>query len=72
MSSSHPCFTFQYFTSLSVLHLCRREEQIKAVEEEIRKERQMADRVVQSMPAAKQEKYFSMAATNEQLLQVNC
>ncbi|XP_024135645.1 intraflagellar transport protein 74 homolog [Oryzias melastigma] len=46
-----------------------REEQIKAVEEEIRMERQMADRVVQSMPAAKQEKYFSMAATNEQLLQ---
>ncbi|RVE59054.1 hypothetical protein OJAV_G00200430 [Oryzias javanicus] len=46
-----------------------REEQIKAVEEEIRKERQIADRVVQSMPAAKQEKYFSMAAANEQLLQ---
>uniref|UniRef100_A0A8C7WMT7 Intraflagellar transport 74 n=1 Tax=Oryzias sinensis TaxID=183150 RepID=A0A8C7WMT7_9TELE len=47
-----------------------REEQIKAIEEEIKKERQIADRVVQSMPAAKQEKYFSMAATNEQLLQV--
>uniref|UniRef100_A0A3P9M1U3 Intraflagellar transport 74 n=1 Tax=Oryzias latipes TaxID=8090 RepID=A0A3P9M1U3_ORYLA len=46
-----------------------REEQIKAIEEEIKKERQIADRVVQSMPAAKQEKYFSMAATNEQLLQ---
>uniref|UniRef100_A0A3B3H6P9 Intraflagellar transport 74 n=1 Tax=Oryzias latipes TaxID=8090 RepID=A0A3B3H6P9_ORYLA len=46
-----------------------REEQIKAIEEEIKKERQIADRVVQSMPTAKQEKYFSMAATNEQLLQ---
>uniref|UniRef100_A0A3P9IYS1 Intraflagellar transport 74 n=1 Tax=Oryzias latipes TaxID=8090 RepID=A0A3P9IYS1_ORYLA len=46
-----------------------REEQIKAIEEEIKKERLIADRVVQSMPAAKQEKYFSMAATNEQLLQ---
>ncbi|KAG7218566.1 hypothetical protein INR49_020190 [Caranx melampygus] len=46
-----------------------REEAIKAVEEEIRRERQVADEVVQSMPAAKQEKYFTMATTNEELLQ---
>uniref|UniRef100_A0A3Q0S737 Intraflagellar transport 74 n=1 Tax=Amphilophus citrinellus TaxID=61819 RepID=A0A3Q0S737_AMPCI len=46
-----------------------REEAIRAVEEEIRRERWVADEVVQAMPAAKQEKYFTMTATNEELLQ---
>uniref|UniRef100_A0A3B4X7L6 Intraflagellar transport 74 n=1 Tax=Seriola lalandi dorsalis TaxID=1841481 RepID=A0A3B4X7L6_SERLL len=46
-----------------------REEAIRAVEEEIRRERLVADEVVQSMPAAKQEKYFTMATANEELLQ---
>ncbi len=49
---------------------CRREEAIRAVEEEIRKERYVADQVIQAMPAAKQEKYFSMTTANEELLQV--
>uniref|UniRef100_A0A4W6BVS9 Intraflagellar transport 74 n=1 Tax=Lates calcarifer TaxID=8187 RepID=A0A4W6BVS9_LATCA len=47
-----------------------REEAIRAIEEEIRRERRVADEVVQSMPAAKQEKYFTMATANEDLLQV--
>lgn len=46
-----------------------REEAIRAIEEEIRRERWVADEVVQAMPAAKQEKYFTMTATNEELLQ---
>uniref|UniRef100_A0A4W6BVT3 Intraflagellar transport 74 n=1 Tax=Lates calcarifer TaxID=8187 RepID=A0A4W6BVT3_LATCA len=46
-----------------------REEAIRAIEEEIRRERRVADEVVQSMPAAKQEKYFTMATANEDLLQ---
>ncbi|KAM4718246.1 intraflagellar transport protein 74 homolog isoform 1-T2 [Anableps anableps] len=46
-----------------------REEVIRAVEEEIRRERQVADEVVQAMPSAKREKYFSMTAANEELLQ---
>uniref|UniRef100_A0A3P8VCZ6 Intraflagellar transport 74 n=1 Tax=Cynoglossus semilaevis TaxID=244447 RepID=A0A3P8VCZ6_CYNSE len=46
-----------------------REEAVRAIEEEIRRERQVADEVVQSMPAAKQEKYFTMASTNEEMLQ---
>lgn len=50
--------------------LCRREEAIGAIEEEIRRERRVADEVVQAMPAAKQEKYFTMTTTNEELLQV--
>lgn len=50
--------------------LCRREEAIRAIEEDIRRERRVADEVVQAMPAAKQEKYFTMTATNEELLQV--
>ncbi|XP_026147566.1 intraflagellar transport protein 74 homolog [Mastacembelus armatus] len=47
----------------------RREEAIRAIEEEIRRQKQVADEVVQSMPAAKQEKYFNMATANEELLQ---
>ncbi|XP_034428198.1 intraflagellar transport protein 74 homolog [Hippoglossus hippoglossus] len=46
-----------------------REEAIRGIEEEIRRERQVADEVVQSMSAAKQEKYFTMASANEELLQ---
>ncbi|XP_041670129.1 intraflagellar transport protein 74 homolog [Cheilinus undulatus] len=46
-----------------------REEAIRAIEEEIRRERRVADEVVQSMPAAKQEKYFAMTTANEDLLQ---
>lgn len=48
----------------------RREEAIRALEEDIRRERRVADQVVQAMPAAKQEKYFSMMTANEELLQV--
>lgn len=50
---------------------CRREEVIEAIEEEIRRERQVADEVIQAMPSAKREKYFSMTTANEELLQVN-
>ncbi|XP_058481750.1 intraflagellar transport protein 74 homolog [Solea solea] len=46
-----------------------REEAVRAIEEEIKRERRVADEVVQSMPAAKQNKYFTMASTNEELLQ---
>nr|XP_020513674.1 intraflagellar transport protein 74 homolog [Labrus bergylta] len=46
-----------------------REEAIRMIEEEIRKERRVADEVVQAMPAAKQEKYISMTTANEELLQ---
>uniref|UniRef100_G3N7I2 Intraflagellar transport 74 homolog n=1 Tax=Gasterosteus aculeatus aculeatus TaxID=481459 RepID=G3N7I2_GASAC len=45
-------------------------EAIRAMEEEIRRERRVADEVVQAMPAAKQEKYFTMTTANEELLQV--
>lgn len=50
--------------------LCRREEAIRMIEEEIRKERRVADEVIQAMPAAKQDKYFTMTTANEELLQV--
>ncbi|KAM8882263.1 intraflagellar transport protein 74 homolog [Synchiropus picturatus] len=46
-----------------------REEAIRAIEEEVKKERRAADKVVQSMPTAKQEKYFAMTSDNEGLLQ---
>ncbi|XP_070842005.1 intraflagellar transport protein 74 homolog [Chaetodon trifascialis] len=46
-----------------------REEAIRAVEEEIRRERRVADEVIQAMPAAKQDKYFTMTTANEELLQ---
>uniref|UniRef100_A0A8C3AA65 Intraflagellar transport 74 n=1 Tax=Cyclopterus lumpus TaxID=8103 RepID=A0A8C3AA65_CYCLU len=49
---------------------CQREEAIRAIEEEIRRERHVAEEVVQAMPAAKQEKYFTMTTANEELLQV--
>ncbi|KAK5603771.1 hypothetical protein CRENBAI_001316 [Crenichthys baileyi] len=47
----------------------RREEVIRAIEEEITRERQVADEVVQEMPSAKREKYFSMTTANDDLLQ---
>ncbi|XP_054893424.1 intraflagellar transport protein 74 homolog [Poeciliopsis prolifica] len=46
-----------------------REEVIRAIEEEIRRERQVAEEVVQAMPSAKRDEYFSMTTTNEELLQ---
>ncbi|XP_014849736.1 PREDICTED: intraflagellar transport protein 74 homolog [Poecilia mexicana] len=46
-----------------------REEVIRAIEEEIRRERQVAEEVVQAMPSAKRDKYFSMTTANEELLQ---
>ncbi|KAL6098153.1 ift74 [Pungitius sinensis] len=46
-----------------------REEAIRAMEEEIRRERRVADEVIQAMPATKQEKYFTMTTANEELLQ---
>ncbi|KAM9332141.1 intraflagellar transport protein 74 homolog isoform 1-T3 [Pholidichthys leucotaenia] len=46
-----------------------REEAIGTLEEEIRRERRVAEEVVQAMPAPKQEKYFTMTAANEELLQ---
>ncbi|XP_076014139.1 intraflagellar transport protein 74 homolog [Genypterus blacodes] len=46
-----------------------REEAINLIQEEIKRERQVADEAVQAMPADKQEKYFSLTAANEDLLQ---
>uniref|UniRef100_A0A8D0A1V7 Intraflagellar transport 74 n=1 Tax=Sander lucioperca TaxID=283035 RepID=A0A8D0A1V7_SANLU len=46
-----------------------REEAIREIEEGIRRERRVADEVVQAMPATKQEKYFTMTTANEELLQ---
>ncbi|XP_034717860.1 intraflagellar transport protein 74 homolog isoform X2 [Etheostoma cragini] len=46
-----------------------REEAIRQIEEGIRRERRVADEVVQAMSATKQEKYFTMTTANEELLQ---
>ncbi|PWA22463.1 hypothetical protein CCH79_00015407 [Gambusia affinis] len=46
-----------------------REEVVRAIEEEIGRERQVAEEVVQAMPSAKRDKYFAMTTTNEELLQ---
>ncbi|XP_061569834.1 intraflagellar transport protein 74 homolog [Cololabis saira] len=46
-----------------------RQEAINALEEDIRKERRVADEVVKAMPATKREKYLSMTSANEELLQ---
>ncbi|CAJ1081947.1 intraflagellar transport protein 74 homolog [Xyrichtys novacula] len=46
-----------------------REEAIRAIEEEIKRERRVADEIIQQMPAVKQEKYFTMTTANEELLQ---
>ncbi|MEQ2190836.1 hypothetical protein XENOCAPTIV_011711, partial [Xenoophorus captivus] len=48
-------------------HLCW--NSTMAIEEEITRERQVADEVVQAMPSAKREKYFSMTTANDDLLQ---
>uniref|UniRef100_A0A673AJB1 Intraflagellar transport 74 n=1 Tax=Sphaeramia orbicularis TaxID=375764 RepID=A0A673AJB1_9TELE len=61
--------TLLLFFYPTVCCLCRREEAIRAIEEEIRRERRVADEVVQAMPPAKQEKYFTMTTANEELLQ---
>lgn len=50
--------------------VCRREEAIRAIDEEIRRERWAAEEVVQAMPAAEQDKYFSLTTVNEELRQV--
>uniref|UniRef100_A0A1A8MWW1 Intraflagellar transport 74 homolog n=1 Tax=Nothobranchius pienaari TaxID=704102 RepID=A0A1A8MWW1_9TELE len=44
------------------------EEAVRVIDEEISKERRVADEVVQAMPALNQEKYFTMTAANKQLL----
>uniref|UniRef100_A0A665VM08 Intraflagellar transport 74 n=1 Tax=Echeneis naucrates TaxID=173247 RepID=A0A665VM08_ECHNA len=46
-----------------------REEAIRAIEQEIKRERRVADEVIHSMPPAKQEKYFTIATANDELLQ---
>ncbi|XP_041817473.1 intraflagellar transport protein 74 homolog [Chelmon rostratus] len=46
-----------------------REEAIRAIEEEIRREKSVADEVIQAMPAAKQDKYFTMRTANDELRQ---
>ncbi|KAF7651661.1 hypothetical protein LDENG_00107360 [Lucifuga dentata] len=46
-----------------------REEAIHLIEEDIKRERQIADEAVQAMPPEKQEKYFSMTTANEDRLQ---
>ncbi|KAM9712522.1 intraflagellar transport protein 74 homolog isoform 1-T3 [Menidia menidia] len=46
-----------------------REEAIRALEEEIRRERRVADQVIQAMPVTKQEQYSTMTVSNEELLQ---
>lgn len=50
--------------------LCSLEEAIQDIDQEIKREQQATNEIVQSMPSAKQEKYFSIMATNEELLQV--
>ncbi|XP_028290795.1 intraflagellar transport protein 74 homolog [Gouania willdenowi] len=46
-----------------------REEAVRSIEERIRRERSRADEVINTMPQSKQEKYFTMTAANEELLQ---
>lgn len=41
------------------------------MDQEIKREQQATNEIVQSMPAAKQEKYFSIMDTSEELLQVS-
>uniref|UniRef100_A0A3Q3VWA7 Intraflagellar transport 74 homolog n=1 Tax=Mola mola TaxID=94237 RepID=A0A3Q3VWA7_MOLML len=55
--------------SILLCFLCRKEEVIRVIEEGIGRERRVADDVIQSMPAQKQEKYFAMTTANEELLQ---
>uniref|UniRef100_A0A1A8HH01 Intraflagellar transport 74 homolog n=2 Tax=Nothobranchius korthausae TaxID=1143690 RepID=A0A1A8HH01_9TELE len=44
------------------------EEAVRVIDEEISRERRVADEVIQAMPALNQEKYFTMTAANKQLL----
>ncbi|CAF92506.1 unnamed protein product, partial [Tetraodon nigroviridis] len=45
------------------------EEAVRDIDEEIKREQQATNEMVRSMPAAKQEKYFSIMGTSEDLLQ---
>uniref|UniRef100_A0A1A7WSS1 Intraflagellar transport 74 homolog n=1 Tax=Iconisemion striatum TaxID=60296 RepID=A0A1A7WSS1_9TELE len=45
-----------------------REETVQVIEEEISRERRVADEVIQAMPVQKQEKYLTMTAANRELL----
>ncbi|CAL9698267.1 unnamed protein product [Knipowitschia caucasica] len=46
-----------------------KEEAIQAVEEDMARERSVAEELVQSMASARQEQYYTMTANNQQLLQ---
>lgn len=48
----------------------RKEDMIRAVEEDIVQEKQAAQDIIKKMSADKQAKYTEMKATNEELLQV--
>lgn len=52
------------------MFLCSLEEAVRDIDQEIKREQRATDEIVQAMPAAKQEKYFSIMATSEELLQV--
>ncbi|KAM6985885.1 intraflagellar transport protein 74 homolog [Aplochiton taeniatus] len=60
--------------SMDVIFTERREkeEMIRAVEEEIKREKQAADDIVKKMSPEKQDQYAEMKATNEDLLQELC
>lgn len=46
------------------------EEAVRDVDQEIKREQRATHEIVRAMPAVKQEKYFSIMAASEQLLQV--
>ncbi|ERE84101.1 putative intraflagellar transport protein 74 like protein [Cricetulus griseus] len=48
---------------------CRKEKQIRSVEEEVEQEKQAADGIIKNMSPEKQVKYIEMKTTNEKLLQ---
>lgn len=50
----------------------RKEDMIRAVEDEIVQEKQAAQDIIKKMSADKQVKYTEMKATNDELLQVSC
>lgn len=52
------------------LVLCSLEEAVRDVDQEIKREQRATHEIVRAMPAVKQEKYFSIMAASEQLLQV--
>uniref|UniRef100_A0AAY5KDN8 Intraflagellar transport 74 homolog n=1 Tax=Esox lucius TaxID=8010 RepID=A0AAY5KDN8_ESOLU len=49
--------------------LCRKEEMIRAVEEEMEREKQAADDIIKKMSPEKQEQYAAMKVNNDKLLQ---